>query len=674
MRLPLRPRPSALARCCAALLAALCGASSSAVTAAAPGGHADAPQMSVKRLFAPASDVESGVLRLPPPEATPTRSHALVFVDAFAPQSARTGVVRFRFQHGGGALRLMPLGRDASVWRGRLFAGESEIPLAGGDALVARVTEQFASQSAFGLDESTRVLELELPAGECEVEFFAEVPPGTAAVLVVDAGADRNDGPALVAQLASRVNRAGAGFELVVRGESRPARGVVPATTRGVDVTGATVTWSDGVVEHARGVRPMRDGSVRVGFASARRGNAVVRVDGLVRDSRGSQHQRSLFYLARISDGARIAGGAVVHAVNAASDWIDCDFAVSHADPGDALFACAELWAVAGADFRVLGWIGGIATIESHGRAPFVRLGFDRGQLGLGEGERLVFRNVRLHERDGFAPLDVREEVVPEMRVALPNRREAEPRGPLDWAGPAGIASVAVPEISSLVPPVGGHALVLSHGYCASSNPWPLAQFSSDAWPYANLGQNLSNDVFAVDLATRAAQFKSYGIIGHSQGGNAALHLHTFYWSGLDWAGSGRLMQCVGSPLEGTPLAGNLAAFGQALGIQCGANFDITPDGAAAWLAGIPTASRAKLFTHTTTFTNVPFVYDYCSIATDFFLSDPEDGVVEHSSGHIVGAQDMGLRTGWCHVGGMRDPAQTGDANRNATMNAQGAR
>jgi len=133
-------------------------------------------------------------------------------------------------------------------------------------------------------------------------------------------------------------------------------------------------------------------------------------------------------------------------------------------------------------------------------------------------------------------------------------------------------------------------------------------------------------------------------------------------------------MQCVGSPLEGTPLAGNLAAFGQALGIQCGANFDITPDGAAAWLAGIPTASRAKLFTHTTTFTNVPFVYDYCSIATDFFLSDPEDGVVEHSSGHIVGAQDMGLRTGWCHVSGMRDPAQTGDANRNAIMNAQGAR
>ena len=638
--------------------------------------------MSVKQLFAPAADVESGLLRLPPPEATPTRSDALVLIDAFAPANGRTGSVRFHVQHAGGTLRLMPLGRDASVWRGRLLAGESVIPLAGSDALVARVTEQYASQSAFGLDEPTRVCELDVPAGDCVVEFFAEVPAGTTAVLVVDDGADRKDGPALVAHLASRVNRAGSELELVVRGESRLAHGLAPAATRGVDVTGATVTWSDGVVEHARSVRPMRDGSVRVGFAAARRGNAVVRVDGLVRDAGGSQHQRSLFYLARIADGAAIAGHALVHSDALTPDWVRCDLAIVGAVPGDAVFACAELWAVEGkgsgqgdgARARVLGWIGGIAEIEGSADAPFARLGFDRRQIDLGEGERLVFRNVRLHERDGFAPLDVRAEVAPDVRVTLPNRNQAKPRGALDWAGPPGIASVAVPEISTLIPPVGGHALVLSHGYCASSNPWPLAQFASDAWPYANLGQNLSNDVFAVDLATRAAQFKSYGIVGHSQGGNAALHLHTFYWSGLDWAGSGRLMQCVGSPLEGTPLAGNLAAFGQALGIQCGANFDITPDGAAAWLAGIPTASRAKLFTHTTTFTNVPFVYDYCSIATDFFLSDPEDGVVEHSSGHIVGAQDMGLRTGWCHVSGMRDPAQTGDANRNAIMNAQGAR
>jgi hypothetical protein len=678
MRLRLRPPQSRreLSLRSGVFFSALASLALAAAESLAAAAALDAPRMSVKRLFAPASDVESGLLQLPPPEATPTRSHSLVLVDAFASASERTGFVRFRFEHAGGTLRLMPLGRDACLWRGRILIGDTAIPLSGSEALVARVTEQYASQLAFGLDDSTRVCELDVPAGDCVVEFFAEVPAGTRAMLAVDDGGDREETTALVAHLASRVHRAGAELEIVVRGESRLAHGVVPAVTHDVEVTGATVTWSDGVVAHPRRVRAMRDGSVRVEFAAARRGNAVVRVDGIVRDREGNRRQRSLFYLARISDGATIAGAAVVHADDVASDWIHCDFAVASAEPGESVFVCAELCAVAGAEIRVLGWIGGLASIEScaHENAPFVRLGFDRRQIELRAGERLVFRNVRLHERDGFAPLDTRAEVAPEMRVALPKHAPAAPLGSLDWAGLSGIASVALPEISLFVPPVGGHALVLSHGYCAGSNPWPLSHFASDAWPYENLGQNLSNDMFAVDLATRAAQFKSYGIVGHSQGGNAALHLYTFYWSGLDWAGPGRLMQCVGSPLEGTPLAGNLAAFGAALGIQCGSNYDITPDGAAVWLSGIPTSARAKLHTHTTTFTNVPFVYDYCSIATDFFLSDPEDGVVEHSSGHIVGAQDMGLKTGWCHVGGMRDPAQTGDAIRNATMNAQGAR
>ncbi|MFM1822178.1 MAG: hypothetical protein RI967_444 [Planctomycetota bacterium] len=100
----------------------------------------------------------------------------------------------------------------------------------------------------------------------------------------------------------------------------------------------------------------------------------------------------------------------------------------------------------------------------------------------------------------------------------------------------------------------------------------------------------------------------------------------------------------------------------------------MTYDGAAAWLSTIPSSVRARVYTHTTTFENVPFFYDYCSIASDFFLSDPEDGVVEHWSGHIPGANDMGLRAGWCHVAGMRDPDQTTDASRNATMDQEAAR
>jgi hypothetical protein len=142
----------------------------------------------------------------------------------------------------------------------------------------------------------------------------------------------------------------------------------------------------------------------------------------------------------------------------------------------------------------------------------------------------------------------------------------------------------------------------------------------------------------------------------------------------MDWAGPGRLIQTLGSPFKGTPMAGNLAALGQVFGVQCGANYDMTTTGATAWLATVPTSVRTKAYTHTTTFTDNPFSYDYCNVLTDLFLNDPEDGVTEHSAGHITGANNMGLKTGWCHIAGMRDPAQATDAERNAVINTQGAR
>ncbi|MFZ9915476.1 MAG: conditioned medium factor, partial [Phycisphaerales bacterium] len=321
---------------------------------------------------------------------------------------------------------------------------------------------------------------------------------------------------------------------------------------------------------------------------------------------------------------------------------------------------------------RCLGWIGGISDIVRGNGAAYASIGCERAHAQLEPDETLELRHVRVHARDGFAPLDLRDTVA----LDAPHDALRAP-APAPIAGPfgiPGIAQIAATTSEGFVPGPGSHVLVLAHGYCADSNPWPLAQFGADAAPYANPNQNMSHDVFARDIAAAAAQFKSYGLVAHSQGGCAGLHLYTFYWSGLDWAGAGRLIQCVGSPFEGTPMAGNLAALGEVFGVQCGANNDMTPAGATAWLSTIPSAPRAAVFTHTTTFTDNWWSFDYCNIVTDAFLSDPEDGVVEHSAGHFPGANDMGIKTGWCHVSGMRDPAQTGDSARNGVMNAQGAR
>lgn len=658
-------------------LAALCALTMSALA------HADeAARMAVKRLFAPPSDVERGIVRLPSPESTPTRSPAIVLTGAFERTEGGAVRARFRFEHGGGLLRLLPLGTDAARWRVRLTSGGKLIPLEGAPGQIGIVTERFASQSFLRIDgaaieDATRLFELDVPAGPCTVDCVAALPAGAPAALIVADAAEAS----ICGHLGSRVVRAGGALELVVRGES-PAHGVAAdiglagGVPREVVVADAQVTWADGTVERAAGVAARGDGSLRIAFGHARAGDALVRIDGAVRDASGAWRQRSLAYATRVVDGALLTGGVRVDASESAGqdDWTEFTIGVERAAIGTVVFAATELWA----NDRPLGWIGGLTEVEQGAAGPAIRLGVARSRIALQDGERLAMRNLRLHERDGFAPLDLIAEVVPEVRVGLQakDRRQfgGAASGKDDWGGLPGVATVPVPAISSFVPPIGAHALVLTHGYCADANPWPAAQFGVDAWRYEQPNQNLSHDGFAVDVATRAAQFKSYGLVGHSQGGCAALHLYTYYWSGLDWAGPGRLMQCVGSPLEGTALAGNVAALGQIFGIQCGANYDLTYDGAAAWLSGIPTAARAKLYTHTTTFTNVPFFYDYCSIASDILLSDPEDGVTEDFSGHIVGGVNMGLRTGWCHVSGMRDPAQTGDSNRNATMNAQGAR
>jgi hypothetical protein len=374
--------------------------------------------------------------------------------------------------------------------------------------------------------------------------------------------------------------------------------------------------------------------------------------------------------LVRVTERAVRIGASPTATLSEDSRWLD--LAIPVEGSFRAAFAACELWAESSRGERLLGWIGGISEVEPIEGGAQIRIGCEPVRTALLPDETLVCRNIRLHERDGFAPLDVVGRAVVAGGEALRGRSfDAPVAGEF---GIPGIASIPAPDAQSFAPGAGTHVLVLSPGYCSSGNSWPPAHFAQDAWFFENQYQNQSHDQFAVTLATSAAACKSYGLVGHSQGGCVALHLYAFYWSGLDWAGPGKLLQAIGSPLKGTPLAGNLAALAEVFGVQCGENYDLTPAGAAAWLSAIPTSARQKLHTHTTTFIDNWWSYDYCHLVTDPFLSDPEDGTTEHSAGHIPGAINMGLKEGWCHVEGMSHPDQTLDPQRNASMNAETAR
>jgi hypothetical protein len=658
----------------------------------------DAPRAAVKRLWSPASDVALGRVVLPPPEATPTTSRVAILHAVFEPLDDRASAASFAVAHAGGALSLLPLGAGAIGWTVDI-AGDDGVwmPLVASAGRVdgrtpatprrIEVAERIGTQAALGIADPSRRLDLELPAGDWTVRLRAPVDAaGRAVALVV--GDERGD--RLVGHLATRVQRPGDPAMLVVRGVAPvlvavdgPA-GLATGDALDAIVDRATIEGPDGVARPARVLRESR--GWRLDGPALGVGRHLWRVEARVLGGDGRWRARTLDYLVETADGPAVARGeaqATLVPSTTAPDWLDLAIPLDAARPGEVVFAAAELWSEAGGDpasATCLGWLGGLAEVADDGA---VRLGLSCTALGDAPPQGLALRQVRLHARDGWTPLDLVGRLpvaaIDASAIAASARRTgATPRRRVLEGGVPGTATVPTPPRAHFARRAGAtpgsHALLVSHGYCANENTFPVTHFEGDTWWYLRANVNLTHDAFALDLAAEGERFKSYGIVGHSQGGLAAVHLHAFYWSGLDWAGPGRLVQTLGSPFEGTPLAGNIAALGEIFGIQCGANAELTYDGAAAWLSTIPSWVRARVYTHTTTFEDFPFFYDYCSIASDFFLSDPEDGVVEHWSGHIPGANDMGLREGWCHVPEMRDPDQATDAARNATMDQEAAR
>lgn len=322
--------------------------------------------------------------------------------------------------------------------------------------------------------------------------------------------------------------------------------------------------------------------------------------------------------------------------------------------------AYAEVWGKIGKQSVPVAWIGGMLPADQP------QLYLDSRWIGLAGAEApFELRQVRIEQADHFITLSEAGRMaldigsLPDAASRAPERiEEAMLMGPR-------------PQRDNTR---AGSRLLLVHGYCSGDAWGPVqGQFASSA-KFQDFNQNRSHNQFALQILNFGQQFDSYGIVAHSQGGAAATHLYTFFWSGLDFASPGRLIQSVGTPYQGTALAGNLAALGSVFGVGCGTNTDLTYSGAANWLAGIPSWARAQVNYYTTSFTDVWWRWDYCNIASDLVLSDPEDGTTERSYGQLPGAINRGHKTGWCHTTGMRDPAQVTDASRNSVMNSQAAR
>lgn len=328
------------------------------------------------------------------------------------------------------------------------------------------------------------------------------------------------------------------------------------------------------------------------------------------------------------------------------------------------LRAYGEVWgrSADGRNAVPVAWVGGIVESQKG-----IELGFDPRWIALAKAQGpFELRNLRVEELDHY--VSIIEADTLSLTIDEAQYKSLPAPAAIDDAMRMG------PRPAALDAKGTGKRLLLVHGYC-SGNVWGgVAGQFSNASVFADYNQNRTHDQFAQRIRDFGATWNSFGVVAHSQGGAASLHLYTYYWSGLDNATGSRLIQSVGTPYQGTSLAGNLAAIGSIFGVGCGTNSNLTYSGATSWLAGIPTSARGKVNYYTTTFNDRWWAWDYCHIASDVLLGDPEDGTTENSKGQLSGAVNRGLKPGWCHTSGMRDPAQTTDSSRNSTMSANAAR
>lgn len=406
-------------------------------------------------------------------------------------------------------------------------------------------------------------------------------------------------------------------------------------------------------------------GALHARFVADRPGIWLASVEIGGRDAEGRAILRTAEHVIPVvADTLDLAGTRVVVDARSEPGAYRIGIPVTTTAPGQHYRVHAEVWGTdaRGAEVPVA-WVGGMVTPE----AGLATVRLDGRWIALA-GARAPFtlRALRIEDPDHFVELAAAERLP--LPIAADGARKSRDPIVIDETMQMGPRPEGFEQAKNT-----GSRLLLVHGYC-SGGVWPAAHFTN-ASTFLDVNQNRTNDQFARLIAQFGAQWNSFGVVAHSQGGLASLHLYNYYWSGLDRATGSRLIQSVGSPYRGTNLAGILATLGNWFGVGCGSNPDLTYSGAQAWLAGISSAARAKVNYYTTSFrTTNWWTNDYCQIATDLVLSDPEDGTVEQVNGQLAGAINRGHTTGQCHTDNMRDPAQYRDANRNAVMNANAAR
>lgn len=499
-----------------------------------------------------------------------------------------------------------------------------------------------------------------------------------------------------------------------ITGESTDADGL--QVERRLDLTGLKVSVEDA---HSRSLRHERtytlneaanlpshaDASALVQIPALEAGDYSVRLDieGVLEGV--GQVERTAFYFLPIRPQShRLTGVATASVLDRGR--LELGLGVEELGAGflgrdvTHLHAYAEVWTRDGE--TPIAWIGGMTqprTNASGERELPVVLDARWLSLGRHRATEYLLRNVRIQDPDSFVLLHE----VAEIPFAL----ERLPRAALAPVTKAvlsdetllsglGDRTIELPAVENGHRPTKNNldtGIFLVHGWCSgptwNDNLFPPGNLVGGTEEFADPDQSRSHDNFAQRIRTQgdACFDDSFSVVAHSQGGAAALHLRTFYTSGLDASTAPRRIQSMGTPYLGSTLmdlfiaAGPLAWLIAEIIGDCTPQVNLSTVGAALWQTNIPGWARDDVFYYRTRHFRPSSLWDrirFWRWRCDFsshVIPGYDDGVVSDSQGVLFGANNMGIRDGQCHTGGMTHMNQTDqkdDVARNAIMNVEG--
>ena len=336
-------------------------------------------------------------------------------------------------------------------------------------------------------------------------------------------------------------------------------------------------------------------------------------------------------------------------------------------------------------------FVGGIVPVETIDSIVVVRLSVHHAWIGF-ERASVVVKNVVLFDAETNIPLVDMPTAAHDMEVTLSERVVAgvldaaaqtiraldfdeamegkamfEGRRPAEHMDFGGHVGSCAPDLCPQ------HAHLLVHGYCSPASPYPGGDFVA-GMDFRDYKQSRTTDHFARLVMEQGSVLESFGLVAHSHGGPASIHLHAYYHSKLEDAEGERLVQSVGSPYLGAPTAGRLAAIGRVIGVGCGTNHDLTLSGAEAWVTALPMEPRKDVYYYYTSYKKEWFKIGFCNLAANAILARPNDGVVEPKRCILEGAHKMEYALNECHSANLHHPAQCKDPERNAALEAHGAK